>query len=73
MQLIEGKYQKTILKNIKELTKLCLEDEKIKTSLRVFTSCGVEQIEVQYSVVAENTTFITSNYKQVKSFLNEAL
>lgn len=73
MQLIKGKYQKIILKNIKELTELCLDDEKIKTTLRVFTSCGVDQIEVQYSVIAENTTFITSDYKRVKSFLKEAL
>jgi len=73
MQLIKGKYQKIILKNIKELKELCLADETIKTSLRVFTSCGVEQIKVQYSVVTENTTYITSDYKRVKSFLKQAL
>jgi len=73
MQRLKDRNQeKSIIKRLEELNKLCLDGERVKPSLKVFTGLrGI--IRVQYSVIADGETLMEARYKKIKSFLKEAL
>jgi len=73
MQRLKDRDQeKNIIKRLEELNNLCLDGEKVKPSLKVFTGLsGI--IQIQYSVIVDGETLIDARYRTIKSFLKEAL